>query len=99
IVLRRQEDALVLQQRVFERPRRRRPSDDERHHHVRKDDDIAQRNDGQGLVNFQGGWLQLTGFLNQRDGLVLREHDFARNRDLADLLLITHLIYQVAPHI
>ena len=55
IVLRREEDALVLEQRVFERPRRRRPPDDERHHHVRKDDDVAQRNDGKGLVNFQRG--------------------------------------------
>ena len=55
VVLRRQEDALVLQERVLERARRGRPSDDERHHHVRKDDDVAQRDDREGLVDFQGG--------------------------------------------
>ncbi len=53
VVLRREEDALVLEQRVLERPRRARPSDDERHHHVRKDNDVPERDDRQGFVNFQ----------------------------------------------
>ena len=53
VVLRRQEDALVLQQRVLERARRGRPSDDERHHHVREDDDVPQRDDREGFVDFQ----------------------------------------------
>ena len=55
VVLRGEEDALVLEQRVLERARRRRPSDDERHHHVREDDDVPQRDDRQGFVDFQRG--------------------------------------------
>ena len=41
VVLRGEEDALVLPERVLQRARRRRPSDDERHHHVREDHYIA----------------------------------------------------------
>ena len=52
VVLRGEEDPLVLQQRVFERAGGRRPSDDERHHHVREDDDVPERDDGEGLVDF-----------------------------------------------
>ena len=52
VVLRGQEDPLVLEQRVLERARRRRPSDDERHHHVREDDDVPQRDDREGFVDF-----------------------------------------------
>ena len=55
VVLRREEDALVLEQRVLERARRRRPSDDERHHHVREHDDVPQRDDREGFVDFQRG--------------------------------------------
>ena len=39
--------------------------------------------------------IPLSGFLDQRDRLVLGHHDFARDRDLADLLLVRHLIHQV----
>ncbi len=52
VVLRGQEDALVLDQGMFERARRRRPSDDERHHHVREHDDVAERHDGKSFVEF-----------------------------------------------
>ena len=34
-------------------------------------------------------------FSIERDRLVLRHHDFARDRDLAHLLLVRHLIHQV----
>ena len=56
VVLRGEEDPLVLEQRVLERARRARPSDDERHHHVREHDDVPQRNDRQGFVDFQRGF-------------------------------------------
>ncbi len=52
VVLRRQEDPLVLTERMFERADRRRPSDDERHHHVWKNNDVPQRDDREGLVDF-----------------------------------------------
>jgi len=52
IMLRGEEDPLVLEQRVLQRPRRRRPSNDERHHHVREHDDVAERNNGKGFVEF-----------------------------------------------
>ncbi len=55
IMLRREEDALVLEQRMFECARGRRSPDHERHHHVRENDDVAQRDDREGLVNFQWG--------------------------------------------
>ena len=58
VVLRREEDALVLEQRVLERPGRRRPSDDERHHHVREDDDVPERDDREGFVDFQ--WVSIS---------------------------------------
>ena len=54
VVLRGQEDALVLQQGMLERARRARPADDERHHHVREDDHVPKRDDGEGLVDFEG---------------------------------------------
>src|SRR5256885_6342849 len=52
---RREEDPLVLRQRVLERARGRRPSNYERHHHVRENDDVPERDDGEGLVNFHSG--------------------------------------------
>ena len=45
---------------MLERARRRRPSDDERHHHVREDDDVAERDDGEGFVEFHVWGCQLT---------------------------------------
>ena len=45
VVLRGQENPLVLHQRVLERAGGRGPSDDERHHHVWKHDDVAERDD------------------------------------------------------
>ena len=50
VVLRREEDPLVLEQRVLERPGRRRPPDDERHHHVREHDHVAERDDRERFV-------------------------------------------------
>ena len=64
VVLRREEDPLVLAERVLERADRRRPPDDERHHHVREDDDVPQRDDREGLVNF-----------NHRDKVPKRAYD------------------------
>ena len=55
VVLRGEEDPLVLDERVLERARRRRPPDDERHHHVREDDDVAERNDRESFVEFHVG--------------------------------------------
>ena len=55
VVLRGQEDSLVLQQRVIERTRRGRPSDYERHHHVRENDDVPEGNDRECLVDFHSG--------------------------------------------
>ena len=55
VVLRREEDALVLAERMLERPDRRRASDDERHHHVREDDDVPQGHDGESFENFHRG--------------------------------------------
>jgi len=55
VVLRRQENALVLQQRMLEGAGGARPADHERHHHVREDDDVAQRDDREGFVHFQRG--------------------------------------------
>ena len=52
ILLGRQEDPLVLCQRVLERPRRRGTPDDERHHHVGKDDDVPEGHDRQRFVDF-----------------------------------------------
>ena len=52
VVLRRQEHALVLRQRVLERPRGRRSPDDEGQHHVREHDDVAERDDGERFVDF-----------------------------------------------
>ena len=52
VVLRGEEDLLVLAERVLERAGRGGPSDDERHHHVREHDDVPQRDDRQGLVDF-----------------------------------------------
>src|SRR5438105_4535633 len=52
VVLRREEDPLVLQQRVLERARGRWPPDYERHHHVGENDDVPQGDYGEGLVNF-----------------------------------------------
>ena len=56
VVLRGEEDALVLHQRVLERAGRRGPSDHERHHHVREHDDVPQRDDRERFVDFQGGF-------------------------------------------
>ena len=53
VVLRGEEDPLVLEERVLERARGARPSDDERHHHVRKHHDVPKRDDREGFVNFQ----------------------------------------------
>ena len=53
VVLRRQEDPLVLEERVLEGARGARPSDHERHHHVRKHHDVPKRDDREGFVNFQ----------------------------------------------
>src|SRR6478672_955632 len=39
--------------------------------------------------------IPLSSLLNQRDRLVLRHHDFARDRHLADLLLIRYLIHEI----
>ena len=55
VVLCRQEDPLVLHERVIERPRGGRPSNHERHHHVRENDDVPQGNDGECLVDFHLG--------------------------------------------
>jgi hypothetical protein len=55
VVLRRQEDALVLGEGVLEGARRRGTPDHERHHHVRKDDDVAEGNDGERFVDFHLG--------------------------------------------
>ncbi len=55
VVLRSEENPLVLQQRVLERAGRRGPSDHERHHHVRENDDVAERDDREGFVHFQWG--------------------------------------------
>ncbi|MNC86251.1 hypothetical protein D3C83_18950 [compost metagenome] len=52
VVLRGEEDALVLEQRVLERARGRRPPDYERHHHVGEDDHVPERDDGEGFVDF-----------------------------------------------
>ena len=52
VVLGREEDPLVLEQRMLQRAGRRRPSDDERHHHVRKHNNVPQRDDGEGFVEF-----------------------------------------------
>src|SRR4051812_25294193 len=41
------------------------------------------------------GELDLPGLFNQRDRLVLRHDDFARNSDFANLLLVRHLIHQI----
>src|SRR5207249_8584321 len=51
-----QEDALVFQQRMLQRPGRRRPTDHEGHHHVGEDHDVPQRDYGQRFVHFQGGF-------------------------------------------
>jgi hypothetical protein len=53
VMLRGEEDALVLEQRMFERARGARPSDHERHHHVGEHDDVPQRDDREGFVDFQ----------------------------------------------
>ena len=62
VVLRGEEDPLVLRQRLLQRADGRRPPDDERHHHVREDDDVPQGNDREGFVDFHrcecGYWLQ-----------------------------------------
>jgi hypothetical protein len=52
VVLRREEDPLVLAERVLEAPRRGRPSDHERHHHVGEDHDVPERDDRERLVQF-----------------------------------------------
>jgi hypothetical protein len=54
IMLRGQENPLVLHQRMLERARGRRTADDERHHHVRKHDDVAQRDYWESFVEFHG---------------------------------------------
>ena len=56
VVLRGEEDPLVLEQRMFQGARGRRPSDDERHHHVRENDDVPERNDWECLVDFHGSF-------------------------------------------
>jgi hypothetical protein len=52
VVLRGEEDAFVLGQRVLERADGRRPSNHERQHHVWKNDDVPQRDNRESLVNF-----------------------------------------------
>ena len=49
VVLRGEEDALALAERVLERPDRALPADDEGDHHVREDHDVPQRHHRQGL--------------------------------------------------
>src|SRR5205809_7776055 len=46
-----------------------------------------------GVSMFSGGVL--AGFFDQGDGLVLRHHDFTRDRDFADLLLVGDLIHEI----
>ena len=58
IVLRREENPLVFQQRMLECSRRTGPPDDKRHHHVREHHDVPKRNDGECLVDFQRGFHQ-----------------------------------------
>ena len=53
VMLRGEENLLVLRQGVFERPRRRRPPDHERRHHVREDDHVPEGHDRQSFVDFR----------------------------------------------
>ena len=55
VVLRRQEDLLVLPERVLERARRDGPPDDKRHHHVREDNDVPEGDDRKRFVDFHQG--------------------------------------------
>ena len=52
VVLGGEEDALVLGQRMLQRPDGRRASNHERQHHVRENDDVAERNDWERFVDF-----------------------------------------------
>ncbi len=52
VVLRGEENALVLAKRVLEGAGRRGPPDHERHHHVREDNDVPERDDRECLVQF-----------------------------------------------
>ncbi len=52
VVLRREEDSLVLRQRMLQRPDGRRPSNHEGQHHVRKNDNVSERNDWERFVDF-----------------------------------------------
>ena len=52
VVLGRQEDPLVLGQRMLQRANGRRASNHERHHHVRENDDVAEWNDWERFVDF-----------------------------------------------
>ena len=56
VVLRRQEHALVLAERVLEGADGRRPPDDERHHHVREDDQVPQRERWGGFRRLPLAW-------------------------------------------
>ena len=67
VVLGRQEDPLVLGQRMLERADGRRPTDDERHHHVWKNDDVSERDDWERFVDFDHSWC----FWNVRDAAVM----------------------------
>ena len=51
-MLRGEEDALVLEQRMIQGAGGGRPSDYERHHHVRENDDVPEGNDWECLVDF-----------------------------------------------
>ena len=87
VVLRGEEDPLVLAERVLEGAGRGGPSDYERHHHVREDDDVPERDDRQSLVKFHEPLGALAGFFDQRNRLFLVRHDLAGDDALADLLL------------
>jgi hypothetical protein len=52
VVLRGEEDPLVLAERVLERAGGGRPSDHERHHHVGEDHDVPERDDRERFVQF-----------------------------------------------
>jgi hypothetical protein len=69
IMLRGQEDPLVLGQRMLQRANGRRTSNHERHHHVRENDYISEWNDWERFVDFDHKivgnaffWLSALGF-------------------------------------
>src|ERR1700693_1838788 len=56
----------------------------------------TSRNGTIGRVSYtSNGDSKLASLLDERDGLVSRHHDVARDRDLANLFLVWHLVHQV----